>query len=197
MGRVFILICPCLFLLFSCNRTNQQYDKPYFDFDSLVEAQVAELAKAHPTINKKSVINGKADDSSFVPDRVNIANELDVFRQLDLINKPLYKSMYEIRDGEKDIKSNLLVRTYLAKIPSPVPFVKFYYQPSPLILKKIESVFQEHNPLFDTRRTLMLAFDDSNGAVLISGYQLHGTQKMILNDTVHFSVEVSFLSGKQ
>jgi hypothetical protein len=196
MGRVLIFICPWFFLLFSCNRTNQQYDKPYFDFDSLVQAQVAELVKARSTIKKKSVINGKADDSSYVPDSVKIANELDVFRQLDLINKPLYKSMYEIRDGEKDIKSNLLVRTYLAKIPSPVPFVKFYYQPSPPILKKIESVFQEHNPLLDTRRTLMLAFDDGNGSVLISGYQMSGTQKMILNDTVHFSVEVSFLTGK-
>ena len=125
-----------------------------------------------------------------------IANELDVFRQLDLINKPLYKSMYEIRDGEKDIKSNLLVRTYRAKNTSPIPFVKFYYRSSPRILKRIESVFQEHNPLFDTKRTLMLVFDDGNESVIISGYQLKGTQKMILNDTVHFSVEVSFLSGK-
>jgi hypothetical protein len=196
MSRIFFLLCSFTFLLSACNRTSQEYDKVYFDFDSLINVQAAELLKAQSTISKKSIINGKQDDSSFIPDSLNLANELDVFRQLDLINKPLYRNSYEIRDGEKDTRSNLLIRTYTAKSPSPVSFVKFYYRSSPRDLKKIESVFHEENTLYDTKRNLLLEFDDISGTPLLSGYELSGTQKMILNDTVNFSVRVSFSSGK-
>jgi hypothetical protein len=196
MNRIFLVICSCSFIFSACDRTNQKYDKAYFDFDSLINGQVAGLLKAQSTISKKSMINGKKDDSSFVPDSLKLANELDVFRQLDLINKPLYRNAYEIKDGEKDTKSNLLIRSYTAKSPSPVPFVKFYYRSFPRELKKIESVFHEENALYDTRRNLLLEFDDSSGSLLLNSYQLSGTQKMILNDTVNFSVSVSFSSGK-
>ncbi len=192
----FLLICSCAFIFFSCNRANQKYDKAYFDFDSLINVQVAGLLKAQSIINKKSRINEKEDDSSFTPDSLNLANELDVFRQLDLINKPLFRNAYEIKDGEKDSKSNLLIRSYTAKAPSPVPFVKFYYRSSPHEIKKIESVFQEENTLYRTRRNLLLEFDDSSGPLLLKRYQLSGIQKMILNDTVNFSVSVSFSSAK-
>jgi hypothetical protein len=197
MSRIFFLICSCAFILSACNRANQKYDKAYFDFDSLINVQVAALLKAQATISKKSMINGKEDDSSFVLDSLKLANELDAFRQLDVINKPLYRNIYQIEDGQKDYKSNLLIRSYTAKSPSPVHFVKFYYRSSPRELKKIESVFHEENSLYDTRRNLLLEFDDSTGSLLLSGYQLSGTQKMILNDTVNFSVNVSFSSGKQ
>ena len=195
MTRIVLVICFCVFL-FSCNRANQKYDKAYFDFDSLIEAQVTALLKAQTTISKKSLITGKEDSSTFVPDSLALANELDVFRQLDLINKPLYRSGYEISDGEKDTKSNLLIRSYTSKTPSPVPYVKFYYQSSSNELKKIESVFREENALYDTKRNLLLEFDNNTGVLLLSGYSLSGTQKMILNDTVNFAVTVSFSAGK-
>jgi len=196
MSRIVLVICSCAFIFSSCNRANLKYDKAYFDFDSLIDVQVTALLKAQTTINKKSMISGKEDDSSFVPDSLKLANELDVFRQLDLINKPLYRNSYEIRDGEKDTKSNLLIRSYTSKTPSPVSFVKFYYRSSSHELKKIESVFHEENALYDTKRNLLLEFDDSNGSLLLSGYTLSGTQKMILNDTVNFAVNVSFSPGK-
>lgn len=196
MSRIVLLICYCAWILSACNRTNQKYDKAYFDFDSLINVQVEGLLKSQTTIIKKSVINGKKNDSSFVPDSLKLANELDVFRQLDLINKPLYRNAYEIRDGEKDTKSNLLIRRYTSKTSSPVSFVIFYYRSSPLELKKIESVFHEENALYDTQRNLLLEFHDRSGSLLLSRYSLSGTQKMILNDTVNFSVSVSFSSAK-
>jgi hypothetical protein len=197
MKRFIFLIGACAFLLTACDRTSQKYDKAYFDFDSLINAQVIELRKAKSEINKNSTINGKHDNSSFVPDSTKLANELDVFRQLDLINKPLYRKSYDVKDWEKDTKSNLFIRTYTATTPSPVPYVKFYYQTSPREIKKIESIFQEKNSLYDTRRNLTLLFDDSSGVFLLTGYQIMGSQKMILSDTVNFSVDVSFSPGKQ
>jgi hypothetical protein len=196
MRGILFLVTSCVFIFSSCNRANQKYDKAYFDFDSLINVQVSELVKVKMMIKKKSIVNGKSDDSSFVPDSLKLANELDIFRQVDLINKPLFRKSYEIRVGEKDTKSNLMISSYISRSPSPVPFVKFYYQPSPKVLKKIEAVFHEENALYDTRRNLTMEFDDSNGLILLRSYQLSGMQKMILSDTVEFSVAVSFLTGK-
>jgi len=194
MIRILLLLLGGVFL-FSCNRTNLKYDKPYTDFDSLINIQVQGLLYAKVTINKTSFINGNSDSTSFVPDSLKLANELDIFRQIDLINKPLYLRAYEIKEGEKDTKSNLLIRSYTTRLPSPVPFVKFYFTPSGRELKKIETVFHEENTLYSTKRNLILKFED-NGSRLLSGYHVEGVQKMILSDTVSFSVDVSFSSGK-
>ncbi len=196
MSRVLLLFWGGAILLSSCNRANLKYDKTYLDFDSLIHVQVQDLLRAQVTITKISVINGKRDTSTFVPDSLKLANELDVFRQIDLINNPLYTKAYEISEEEKDRKSNLMIRRYTTKAPSPVPFVKFYVTPSKHKLKKIESFFHEENTLYNTRRNLILEFDDSSGSLLLSGYHVSGTQKMILSDTVNFSVDVSFSIGK-
>ncbi len=177
----------------SCNQTNLKYDKPYFDFDSLINTQVAELVKANASLSKTVSLDGRSDRSTMKIDSAILAHELDVFRQLDVINKPLYRDAFEISDGEKDSRSNLIVRKYKSKNPSPVPFVNFYYQNDFLHLKKIESYYVENNTLYSTKRQLQLDFDDTSGKLLLSRYVLTGTQKMILSDSVKFSIEGSFL----
>jgi hypothetical protein len=177
----------------SCNQTNLKYDKPYFDFDSLINSQVSSLVKANASLSKTVSLDGRSDQSTMKIDSALLAHELDVFRQLDLINKPLYRDAYEISDGEKDSRSNLMVRQYKSKNPSPVPFVNFYYQNDFLHLRKIESYYVENNTLYSTKRQLQLDFDDASGKLLLSRYVLTGTQKMILSDSVKFSIEGSFL----
>jgi hypothetical protein len=121
---------------------------------------------------------------------------------LDVVNKPIYRASYKITDGEKDTKSNLLIRTYtfVSKGPndkSPVPYIRFYYQQSPLHPKRIESVYFEENSLYATERNLLMEFDDITGTSLLSKYKMQGVQKLILNDTTHFNVEVTFSQGLQ
>lgn len=174
----------------ACKQANLTYDKPYFDFDSLVNIQIKKLSHNKDSIRKDAVIDGKQDHSSFVIDSTRLAHEWDVFRQLDVINKPLYKSNYEITEG-KDTKSNLQVRTYTSKIKSPVPFVRFYFQNEFRNLKKIESNYQEENALYFTKRDLMMELDDLSGAPLIKNYSISGSQKMILSDSVRFSIKGS------
>lgn len=172
-----------------CNQANQKYDKPYFDFDSLIAVQERALVDRHTTLNKKVMLDGEGDSSTQQLDSVIIAHELDVFRQLDIINKPLYSKTYKITDGEKDKQSNLFKRQYIALVPSPVPFITFYYQGTPDQLRKIESFYQESNTLYSTQRKLTLEFEGSTGGLLLSRYKLAGGQKMILTDTVQFSIE--------
>lgn len=186
----FILIV----LLSACNKQNEKNDKAYFDFDSLVNAQVDVLGKHHSTLNKSVLLDGKTDQSAHATDSSLLAQELDVFRQLDLINKPLYRNSYEVIDGEKDTQSNLSVRKYKAKTPTPVAFVNFYYHNHFAQIKKIEAVYEETNSLYATKRQLQLEFDDSTGTMMLSKYSLVGIQKMILSDSVKFSIEASFTS---
>lgn len=186
-----------LFFLSGCNQSNRIYKKPYFDFDSPISQQTQLLVQANIMLHKKTQVNKIFSDSTFTIDSLKLARELEVFRQIDVINKPLFRDSYSVYDGEKDNHSNLLVRTYRfipkdSTVQSPVPFIKIYYQDTPLIPKKIESVYQEKNSLYATKRILLLAFDDETGKNLISTYELKGTQKMILSDTTWFSVHGTF-----
>lgn len=184
-----IIVIACV----SCNQSNLKYDKPYFDFDSLINMQIASLVKVNASLSKTVSLDGKCDQSTMKTDSAILAHELDVFRQLDVINKPLYRDAYAISDGEKDSRSNLLIRRYKSKNASPVPFVNFYYQNDFYHLKKIESYYVENNTLYLTKRTLQLEFDDTSGTLLLNRYELTGTQKMILSDSVKFSIAGSFL----
>jgi hypothetical protein len=176
--------------IIACKQANLKYDKPYFDFDSLVNIQIKKISNTKDSVRKDAVIDGKQDHSSFVIDSTRLAHEWDVFRQLDVINKPLYKGNYEITEG-KDTKSNLQVRTYQSKIKSPVPYLRFYFHNSFQNLKKIESNYQEENALYFTKRDLMMVLDDQSGEPLIKSYSITGSQKMILSDSVKFSIHGS------
>lgn len=182
-----------LVILFGCNRSSILYDKPYFNFDSLVTVQVKLVGLARDSIKKTAVMDGKIDVSQFVVDTVSMRNEMEVFRELDVINKPLFKNAYEIPKDEKDNKSNLWVRTYRLKnkadVTSAVPYVRFFYLDDFQQVKKIESIFEEANSLYKTHRNLMMEFDGIEQGMKLKRYSISGFQKMILTDTVKFSIE--------
>jgi len=188
----FFLGIACVALLFSCSRQNLTYDKPYFDFDSLVNNQVHQIASAKASIIKKTFLNGKKDSTILLPDTAQWRHELDAFQQLDVINKPLFKGNYQSSNQEDD-HSNLFVRSFTTKMKSPVPEVKFFYQDGYMKLKRIESVFNESNALYSTSRKLTLEFEDQQGIAMISKYRVQGFQKMILSDSVKFSIEGKLL----
>ena len=182
----------CVILLFSCNQKNLKYDKPYFDFDSLVNNQVQQIASAKASLIKKTFLKGKRDSTILLPDTAQWKHELDAFQELDIINKPLFKGNYQSKDQEDD-HSNLLVRSFVTKMKSPVPEIKFFYQDGNMKLKRIESVFNESNVLYSTSRKLTLEFEEQQGSAMISKYKVQGLQKMILSDSVAFSIEGKLL----
>jgi len=184
----FVFVIALVASLGSCHRENLKYDKPYFDFDSLVRAQIIKLSEAKPRLQKITSLRGKTDSTSAVPDTTQWKHELDTFQQLDIINKPLYKGNYRRMDG-KDDHSNLLVHSYTAQIKSLVPEVKFFYEGNFQKIKRIEAVFMEGNVLYTTSRRMVLEFEEQHGFRMISGYQVQGFQKMIFSDSVPFSIE--------
>ncbi|MBS1680619.1 MAG: hypothetical protein JST48_02810 [Bacteroidetes bacterium] len=182
---VFVFSIAGLFV--SCQHKNQVYNKPYFDFDSLLRVQVKSLAEAHAKIEKRTILNGKADTSFFVPDSTQWHYELDAFQQLDVINKPAYKNSFD-RQITDDAHSNLQVTRYSAKGKSTVPELKFYYL-GKIKLKKIEATLVEDNLMMAISQKLVLEFDDGTDHQKLIRYFVEGQQKMILSNPVKFSVE--------
>lgn len=162
--------------------------KRYFDLDSLVTAQVAYLGRSKASLKKEASISGKSSTSVNTLDSASWSHELDVFRQLDLINLPVYSDAYEVRNGIKDSKSNLLIHSFDAPANSAVPYLKLFYQTSPARLKKLEAQYQATNSLYSTKRTLIMYFDDTAGKALLKSFSIEGAQKMILSDSVHYFI---------
>jgi hypothetical protein len=172
-------------LLVSCQQNSQQADSY---FDSLVMAQVAHLSKAKASVTKKAALDGKEDQSTFVPDSSTWEYELGIFRQLSAFERPAYRNAYRVEDGIKDGTSNLIIRRYQATEKNPVTELRFYYFNEFKDLKKIEAIYRQQNWLYATTRHLSMEFEDVEGEPVLTGYRIEGAQKMVLGDSVRFSI---------
>jgi len=170
--------------------------KSYIDLDSLVTAQVAVLNRLSPSLQKEATINGKNADTTYSPDSLSWANELDVFRHLDLINRPIYRGAYEVRCGEKDTQSNLLVCRMEGNERLPIVYLRYFYLEDRSQLKKITALHQESNGLYFMNRYLEMNFDDVNGNPLLTAFRIKGKQKMTLRDSTLYSIEAKIRINK-
>jgi hypothetical protein len=185
--RLASLLFMVLLLAFGCQRKGAT-TKRYFDLDSLINSQVTNLSRSKASLKKEASILGKSSTSINALDSTSWSHELDVFRQLDLINLPIYSDVYEIKNGTKDSKSNLLIRSFEAPANSAVPYLRLFYQTSPARLKKLEAQYREANSLYNTQRKLVMYFDDSAVKALLTRFLIEGTQKMIFSDSVQYTI---------
>ncbi|MEQ8424007.1 MAG: hypothetical protein RIA63_04805 [Cyclobacteriaceae bacterium] len=184
--KIKILILLSSSVMFSCQRAKET-PEILFDVDRLIDSQVVSLMQAGASLTKAASIDEASDNATFVPDSAGWANELEVFRHLDVINRSIYEDAYDIT-SVKDTNSNLMVRVLKARRPIPVTTFKVFYQDDPDKVRKIEASFSEENALYYTAREFSLELDEYQGQMILSGYTVRGIQKMILRDTVNFSI---------
>ncbi|HEY8937779.1 MAG TPA: hypothetical protein VIM65_21275 [Cyclobacteriaceae bacterium] len=161
----------------------------YFNIDSVVGNQVAYLPKVKSVLTKQVLFNGKEDSAVIAPkDSVAWATELDVFRQLDVINKPINKGLYSVVD-ERDTKSNLMIRSFTSTNEElAVQILKIYYHNSIANLRKIEGLYLEKNYLYTSTINLSMEFDNLYNKITLTNYTIEGSQKMFLGDSVNFTI---------
>ncbi|MEQ8304370.1 MAG: hypothetical protein RIB47_13325 [Cyclobacteriaceae bacterium] len=170
--------------LLSCNEKREEGNvKKYFDIDSLINSQISMLSAARKSVQKYAKINLQGDSTLVTPDSAGWENELATFRHLDIINKPIYKDAYTFSES-KDPNSNLTVHTYRANRNIPIQELRIYYLNTLNNLKRLEAITSERNALFSTDRKMKIEFDG-----ILTLYELSGIQKMILSDTVRFSIK--------
>lgn len=185
--RIPLLFFLCALALGSCQEKNTSSNK-YFDVDGLIDHQVEYLLKMKASITKSASVDSAKDRSTFTPDSAGWTEELAVFRHLELINKPIYAQAYKVEDGVNDDNSNLTVMTLNAKSNIPIKQFKVYYQNDPERLRRIEATIEEQNTLYYTSRKFVIELDDHQGELALSQLSVKGVQKMILRDSVNFSI---------
>ena len=116
-----------VFVSVSCESEKQP--ATFYAIDSLISGQINYLTEMKAGLFKEALLSGKTDTVRFTPaDTVGWKKELDVFRKLDEINKPVNKGRYEVSDGLLDPSSNLTIKEFKSKEPLPVLYLKIYYQ---------------------------------------------------------------------
>lgn len=162
---------------------------PFFEIDQLIDEQIKTLKDTGASVDKRAEVGDAKDASIFVPDSAQWANELDAFRQISSINKPIYKEAYRIEDGLDDKRSNLKIRRFSTERNIPVKALDVYYQDNIEKLRKIEAVITDQNALFFASKKLTLQFEEHQEKLSLSSYTIQGVQKMMLRDSVNFIIE--------
>jgi hypothetical protein len=186
-----------LILVASCEEKTKR-QTIYYPVDSLVTAQIRFLAAGEAQVHKTTAL-GAEDNATLLTlkDTTQWIKELGVFRELDIINKPVNKNMYEVQDGLKDSRSNLTIKTYTARDGDvPVKYLRLYYQGSPDKLRRLEARFDVTNLLYKSSRRLSLDFQDVYNKTMLTSYSIDGGQKIFMGDSVRYAVHATITLNK-
>lgn len=166
----------------------------FYPVDSVVTAQIHHLTSIHAGVLKEALLRGQKDTATYAPkDTTDWINELDVFRRIDMINKPVNKGSYRVDDGLVDPQSNLTVKSFKSMKELPVVYLKIYYQGSIQKPRKIEALYEEENLLFGSSRVLSMDFQQIEGKTVLTEYEIRGGEKMVFGDTVEYYIRGKIL----
>ncbi|HEY0651541.1 MAG TPA: hypothetical protein VGD65_00385 [Chryseosolibacter sp.] len=183
----YLLIFTVLIAVVSGCSTESETSKLY-DVDSLLNTQVKILANGRSRLQKQALLGDETDMLTYIPDSAAWNRELDVFRQLEAMNKPVHRTKYLVDDNLFDPGSNLTVKAFTALESLPVRSVRVFYDKTIRAPRKIEAVYDEENALYKSSKKLLLEFQQINNKNVLTSYSIEGGQKMILSDSVTFSV---------
>lgn len=165
--------------------------------DSLVSHQVYYLTEINAALFKEALLDGRTDTVTYKPSDTTVwMKELEVFRKLNEINKPVNRGRYEVTDGLLDPESNLTVKAFTSKTlededPLPIVYLKIYYQGNIGKPRKIEARYDEETLLYKSARHLSMHFHQVENRTVLTSYAVRGGQKMVFGDSV-----VLYISGK-
>lgn len=191
--RQVLNICAAVivgFVLLSCE--SEKPPAAFYPIDSLVSGQVKYLTSIKAGLVKEALLEGRNDTLTYVPkDTLQWEKELEVFRKLDDINKPINAENYTVTDGLLDRGSNLTVKAYETQRELPIVYLKIYYQGNIEKPRKIEALYDEQNLLFQSARLLTMHFQQVGSKTVLTSYSVKGGQKMMFGDSVAF-----YISGR-
>lgn len=188
-GQIYLLGI-LLVLLGACAR-NDLGQPNIYPVDSLLHAQ-AEYLSAHKATLAKVTRLGLAENEVNVIPGSTLAweKELEIFKALDNINKPVNRDLYHI-ENFADSRSNLQVKAITTTADLSVKYLKVYYQGQPRKLKKLVAEYNESNSLYESVRVMTLEFQEVDRNPVLTTYTVVGGQKMVMSDTVQYAINGS------
>lgn len=158
------------------NRESVRELKVYFDLDSLLDAQVRLLAMTNATLTKKVVMDSREEVREEHPDTTGWQEEFVILRDFDL-NKSHYVGSYHREEAENVVK-------YVLNEDMDAPVKSLDLRLRNGRLQQIRSNYFEDKSIYQHRRNLELNFKGD----YLESYSISGFQKMILKDTVKYSI---------
>jgi hypothetical protein len=194
--RLFQVPIVLITLIFLSCSTEEQRTAGLYNVDSLFKTQIDYLVGHEAVISKKAVLNGVEKITTINPkDSLAWNEELAIFFELDVVNKPIHKGIYHIEEYA-DNKSNLSVKSFSTTEDLPVRFLKVYYQNSLSQLRKIEAQYNEANSLYSSKRFLTMEFENVYNKTILTSYSITGGQKMFLDDSVQYNIDANIVLKK-
>lgn len=188
---LFPFLIFCFFAAIGCHTSSEPStstagEGAYFPLASFIDSLAGILDQQQPVVRKRVLFRGQQTDSvQFIEDW---HKELLLFSGAD-INKPVLEGQYEVisnRDGEQE------TTTYQASSTS-LSIRKIIIHTISGKVSTVEVWQTDDNPVFYTNKKMRLAL--ANGK--LDHYSIEGTQKLLLNDSLHFSVEAEVLADAQ
>lgn len=181
------LFLALAWLMLSCGPRTSAPIQGAFDVDAFLNSQVTLLSQRGVTLQKRADVNGIGSDSTLVPSATRWGQELDIFRQLNLIGSRLYSETYERDNTLDDPQSNLKIQRYRSKT-APLRELRLYYQDDLRHLRRLEGEVVEDNPMYLARRALTLEVEEVGGQLILTSYRVVGYQKLALRDTASYLI---------
>lgn len=188
----YVIITVLISSLSACN--NERQPASLFPIDSLITSHIYQLSGMKAGLFKEAMLGGQTDTITYFPkDTVAWVKELDVFRELEVINKPVNKGSYLIDNGLLDPGSNLTVKAFTSLRKLPVVYLKIYHQGNIYKPRKIEALYDEGNFLYRSARQLAMHFEQVGNKTVLTSYTVRGGQKMIFADSVTYFIKGQIL----
>lgn len=161
----------------------------FFPIGTLVDQQVLALTDRGAGLTKQAVLGSETEAKDYIPaDTSAWRKELDIFAELETINRPANRNSYVITDGLRDTNSNLLIREFTDTTGLPVRYLRVYYHETADRPRIIEALYETDHALYATSRKLNMEFRRIGGKLMLTTYSVRGWQKMMLGDTVEYSI---------
>jgi hypothetical protein len=182
--RFFILLI--LFLALACQSPETQVQSNILNIDSLLNTQGKLLGKV--SLNKTL----KVGDSEFKtqPLSVQLLSELEPFREISQVNRPIYKNNYRVTIYP-DSQSNLTVKEYRAKSYAPVKSLRLFYLKNLSQLKRLEATLTTEDFYQSSEKNFSLDFSLLGDTLRMESYSISGSQQYFWSVPQHFLVKAS------
>lgn len=174
------IICIALFFFFtsllSCEKTETQQTKTYFDLNGILKQQLATLQKEQPTFQKTVTLNEQKE--TIETNKINWEKELELFLQSD-INKPAFRMSYD------SIKVSNMVKYQLKTGENaPVKELILLYDSNKQLSRVIISTATD-NLLYNSAKNLKLELADNQ----LIGYSVKAFQELFIGNKNTVEIE--------
>jgi hypothetical protein len=176
--------------------------KGFFPIDSLLDQQIAVLLKSKAALRKVTTLGSNSSPVDITPaNEQEWKDQLEIFRDLNIINRYGDLNAYLVQDNLQDERSNLTVRSATLRNDLDeslqdeirIKYLKIFYEGSHRNIRRLESRYAEANSMYANDRYLTIIFEDVYGKSLLTEYTIEGGQKIVLGDTVNYKIEARIL----